>query len=308
MDNYNYDIIGDVHGHATLLKKLLKKMGYFEDNGMWRHEDRTAIFVGDFINRGPKIKETLEIIKGMVDGGSARAIIGNHEYLAVLYHIKDSHGLFLSRHISGNRDQLRKTLLQFSSFDKEWKKYLKWFRKLPLFLDLGKIRIAHAYWNDNDINFLKENLPEKKLTKAYLRTIHENKQEAASLIYRLLKGLEFKCPNDLIIKGDNGNIRKLFRMNWWESPEGKTFRELSFGNKFMLPEYTVPKEIAPSFSPYSDNEPIVFIGHYCLPQGASILQSNICCVDSCVGSFKKLSAYRYSGEKVLNANNFVFSD
>jgi hypothetical protein len=305
MNTHNYDIIGDVHGYATLLKKLLKKMGYFEEDGIWRHEKRTAIFVGDFINRGPEIRETLEIIKGMVDNGSALAILGNHEYTAILYHIKDSHGLYLNRHISGNRSILHKTLSQFKSNEKEWDKYLKWFRKLPLFLDLGKIRIAHAYWNDSDIEYLKENLPEEKLTKKFLREAHENGQEAASHIYKLLKGLEFRCPKDFIIKGSKGNIRKVFKMNWWESPEGKTFRDLSFGNKFILPAYTVPKEIAPSFPSYPEDKPIVFIGHYCLADGASILQSNICCVDSGVGSSGKLSAYRYSGETMVNKSNFI---
>jgi len=308
MDNYNYDIIGDVHGYATLLKKLLTKMDYFEKDGIWKHKSRKAIFIGDYINRGPEIRETLEIVRNMVDNGTALAIIGNHEYHAILYHIKDSQGLYLSRHIAGNRNLLRKTLVQFNKYMDEWAEYLKWLRKLPLFLDLGRIRIAHAYWNENDINYLKEKLPKKKLTKKFLRLIHENGKDEASHIYNLLIGLEFHCPDDLIIKGNNGNVRKIFRMNWWESPEGKTFRNLSFGNKFMLPEYTVPKEIAPSFPPYPETEPIVFVGHYCLPQGASVLQSNICCVDSCVTSFGKLSAYRYNGELVLDEKNLVFSN
>lgn len=308
MDDFKYDIIGDVHGYASLLEKLLAKMGYTRKNGIWKHKNRIAIFTGDYINRGPEIRESLRIIKGMVDHGSAFAILGNHEYLAILYHIKDSHGLYLSRHIAGNRNQLRKTLSQFTAYPDEFNEYLKWFRELPLFIDLGKIRIAHAYWNNDDIIYLKEKLPEKRLTKKFLISIHENGNETASHIYKLLIGLEFHCPNDLLIKGDNGNLRKVFRMNWWESPEGKTFRDLSFGNKFLLPEYTVPKEIAPSFSPYPENEPIVFIGHYCLPQGASILQSNICCVDSCVGSYGKLSAYRYNGESTLSKNNLIYSD
>ncbi|NEW83956.1 MAG: hypothetical protein GZ094_16535, partial [Mariniphaga sp.] len=61
----NYDIIGDVHGFASLLKKLLKSMGYAKTNGTWQHPERTAIFIGDFINRGPEIRETIQIIRTM---------------------------------------------------------------------------------------------------------------------------------------------------------------------------------------------------------------------------------------------------
>lgn len=58
----NYDIIGDIHGHADELIRLLDKLGYKKSNGYYRHPvtERKAIFVGDFIDRGPKIRETLE--------------------------------------------------------------------------------------------------------------------------------------------------------------------------------------------------------------------------------------------------------
>ena len=44
-----YDIIGDIHGHASRLERLLERMGYERDADSWRHPDRQAIFVGDFI-------------------------------------------------------------------------------------------------------------------------------------------------------------------------------------------------------------------------------------------------------------------
>lgn len=71
-----YDIIGDVHGQAGKLKALLRRLGYAARNGTWRHSDplRTAVFVGDYIDRGPEQVETIEIVRGMVDKGTARAI------------------------------------------------------------------------------------------------------------------------------------------------------------------------------------------------------------------------------------------
>jgi hypothetical protein len=300
-----YDIIGDVHGFASLLKKLLKTLGYAKINGIWQHPKRIAIFIGDFINRGPEIRETIQIVRQMTEAGYALTILGNHEYSAVLYHIKDSAGMYLSRHIAGNRNQIQSTLTAFNGFDPEWRDHLKWFRTLPFFIDLGDIRIVHAYWNDNDINYLRSVIPEGRLKKDFLRTIHEMQHPAAAIIYRMLKGLEYRCPQDLILKCTKGMSRKLFRMNWWESPQDKTFRGLSFGNKFILPDYTVPIQIAPSFEPYGSDQPPVFMGHYCLSQGAAIVQSNICCIDSCVVGSEQLSAYRWNGERYLTKENII---
>ena len=300
-----YDIIGDVHGFATLLKKLLKAMGYTKTDGAWKHPERTAVFIGDFINRGPEIRETLQIVRAMTEEGSAKTILGNHEYSAILYHIKDTNGMFLSRHITENRNQIQSTLTAFKGFKEEWRDYLKWLRTLPFFIDLGEIRICHAYWNDKEMQYLSEFIPPGKLKKSFLRSIHENQHPAAAIIYKTLKGLEFQCPQDLILKCSKGISRKVFRMNWWESPENKNFRQLSFGNKFILPEYTVPVEISPLFKPYGPEKPIVFIGHYCLSQGPAILQSNICCVDGCVAGSEKLSAYRWSGESELMSEHII---
>ena len=74
-----YDIIGDIHGYASILKMLLTELGYSRVDGVWRHPKRKVIFVGDFVNRGPEIRETLALVRGMVESGQALAILGNHE-------------------------------------------------------------------------------------------------------------------------------------------------------------------------------------------------------------------------------------
>lgn len=302
---YGYDIIGDIHGYASLLKQLLTDMGYKRVDGIWRHPKRKVIFVGDFINRGPEIRETLLLVRAMVESGGALAILGNHEYSSILYHIKDDNGTFMSRHIAGNRIQIQKTLTVFKNLNDEWQDHLKWMRTLPFFLDLGDIRVAHAYWNDSEIAKLEEYLPKGRLKKKFLREMHEQRPDMAGIVYKLLKGLEYKTPKDLIIKCSKGLSRKVFTLNWWTNPENKTFRQLYFGSKFVLPEYTFPVELAPSYEPYDPSLPIVFFGHYCLPGGAEIVQQNICCVDSCVDTTGKLSAYRWSGEKQLMPENLV---
>ncbi len=54
------DFIGDIHGHAEKLEDLLLKQGHAKHYGAYPHTDRKVLFVGDFIDRGPNIRETLK--------------------------------------------------------------------------------------------------------------------------------------------------------------------------------------------------------------------------------------------------------
>ncbi|KAI3608388.1 hypothetical protein D8I24_1226 [Cupriavidus necator H850] len=85
----SYDIIGDVHGQAGKLRALLQRLGYQERSRVWQHPDRTAIFVGDFIDPGPHQLETISIVSRMVDDGHTPAVMGNHEFNAIAWYLKD---------------------------------------------------------------------------------------------------------------------------------------------------------------------------------------------------------------------------
>ena len=79
-----FDIIGDVHGHAALLEKLLRKLGYVKYGKTWGHPDgRIAVFTGDLINRGPEQVETVKLVRRMVRHETAYCVAGNHEYAAL---------------------------------------------------------------------------------------------------------------------------------------------------------------------------------------------------------------------------------
>jgi len=54
---------------------------------------RQVIFLGDFIGRGPKIREVLLIAKNMVNKGAALVVTGKHELDTVAYHAEDSANL-----------------------------------------------------------------------------------------------------------------------------------------------------------------------------------------------------------------------
>ncbi|WP_430810946.1 MULTISPECIES: metallophosphoesterase [unclassified Carboxylicivirga] len=305
-DEHFYDIIGDVHGHHLKLQHLLIKLGYSLLNGVWTHAYRTAVFVGDFIDRGPNSRGVINAIRDMVNAGTALAILGNHEVNAIFYFTKDDKGRPLRLPGNSNARLLNKFEQEYHGNTEALKKDIKWLRTLPLFLELNGIRVVHAYWNDAHIDKLRNLHRKGKLKKRTLKKLRDTDTALGRAFAETIKGVELKMPRDLVIKDADNIKRDSFRVKWWCAPTGKTFKELSYGNKFELPDYTVPTEIMSDYAVYPKEAPLVFVGHYCMGRGPLIPTSNVCCVDACVTGTGRLAAYRYNGEKEPSADHFVF--
>ena len=102
-----YDIIGDIHGRSDTLESLLDELGYVRDvGGVYRHPERRSIFLGDFIDRGPHQRESIWIVRAMIDADAAQSVIGNHEYSPIAYATPDEKtGGFLRANSEKNRRQ-----------------------------------------------------------------------------------------------------------------------------------------------------------------------------------------------------------
>lgn len=302
-----YDIIGDVHGYANELIHLLQLMGYSNETGTWSHSFRKAIFVGDFINRGPESRKVISIIRGMVDNGVAHAILGNHEMNAIMYftHRNDDTPIRIPN--ASAQKLLQSFALEYHEDEDALIRDVKWMRTLPLFLELDNFRVVHAYWSNANIKVLRELNNQRKWKKSFLREVVKKSSPYYKAFNETLKGIEFCLPNDLVIKDTNNMRRNSFRIKWWIRPEGQTFKSLCYESKFKLPDYTIPSQLIKPMEIYSPHAPIIFIGHYCMGNGPFIPAPNICCVDACVANGGRLAAYRWNGEEALNEAKFVFT-
>ena len=301
-----YDFIGDIHGHADELEALLKKLGYDNQKGFFSHPNRKVIFVGDYIDRGPKIRETLGLVKAMVDQDQAVALLGNHELNAILFYLKHQHGGHLREHSIKNILQHADTLQQFQNRQQEYEDYIAWFITLPLFLETADFRAVHACWDDSNIAYLSNFLDHGRLTLEAIEASCSTDSRLFQALEETLKGKELKMPEGITFSDKDGNERRELRIKWWDNPAGTTWKNYSVEH---LADPLLDQEIDPenqlNLTHYSLGEKPVFFGHYWLQGIPSLYRHNVCCLDYSVAKGGALVAYRWDGEQDLQAAKLV---
>lgn len=301
-----YDLIGDVHGHALTLIALLEKLGYTEKNNIYSHPDRKIIFVGDLIDRGSQIRKTLQVVKSMVETGNALSVMGNHEFNAICYHTRGKTKNFLRPHSKKNVEQHSKTLNEFHENYDELLYYINWFKTLPVFLELPEIRVVHACWDFKMIDYLKEILPDYKMTSDFMENAVKKETLQFLAIENILKGKEVPLPEGYFYIDKDGNKRHKIRIKWWIKRRDYSYRNLIVNEPANIPDVKVKKKDLAGWEPYPKTAKPVFFGHYWKRGIPKILSDNVCCLDYSIAKNHKLVAYRWSGEEKLSNNNFIW--
>jgi len=307
MPTVDYDIFGDIHGCNLTLEALLQKLGYQLVDGHYAHPQRQAIFLGDFIDRGPGQKEVIDLVKGMMEAGSAHAVMGNHELNAIAYYTQNPlTGDFLRPHTEKNRLQHEVFLDVFERDEVEWKKAIDWFKTLPLWLDLGEIRCIHACWDDIFIEKIKKSQNDSNLLGSnLLNNGFEQGNWEFEALETLLKGKEIPLPTGHHFFDKQGIKRHNMRVRWWDST-ATNYRAAYLGPENARTHIPDDDIIGDHLVDYGHSMPPVFIGHYWLEGNPEPLAGNIACLDYSVAKpGGKLTVYRWSGEKVLRTENFV---
>lgn len=312
-----YDVIGDVHGCATELTELLARLSYRQDqsSGAYAHPTRQAIFVGDLVDRGPAQLEVLRTVKSMVDGGTAQIVMGNHEFNAIAYDTPAADGKFLRPHSEKNANQHDAFLKQVDEQTRA--AFLEWFLTMPLWLDLGDIRIVHACWHEPSMRVVEEVLGSNRFTSRdeFVRatTKGDSLYEAIEV---LLKGPEIDLAKHglqpYFDKGGHG--RSSARVAWWND-DATTLRDLAvmgtnfktFASEPYPPLPDVEVEAGEQSYSYRGDVP-VFYGHYWRegrPARGVDFTERTACVDFSAIKSGALAAYRWSGEREIREENYV---
>ena len=267
------------------------------------------MFIGDLIDRGTEQVETLQIARAMVDAGTALIVLGNHEFNAVAWATKDDHGEWCRRHSSKNLHQHEDFLREVGDGSRAHGEWVSWFRTIPLWLDLGGLRVVHACWHEPSMAMLAPHLtPAQSLTDAVVRAPRGTPLYDAVEI--LLKGPEIPLGEGRSYVDKDDNPRTRARYRWWdpaattlrlgaEIPGGATTAD---GEPFPdLPDDPLDVDALPR---YTGDVPVIH-GHYWRTGRPHISSPTIACVDYSAGKGGDLVAYRWSGETVLRDDHFV---
>lgn len=303
-----HDVIGDIHGECDKLTALLSRMGYAESGGLWRHPSRTAVFVGDLIDRGPKQLETVDLVQRMVVAGAARCVMGNHEFNAIAWATPDPErpGHFLrDHHKPGNRKQ-HAAFLEAVEGTSRHPEIIAWFRTLPLWLDLGPLRIVHACWDEASMQVLRPVLGAgDTLTDAAVLRGSRPGDPVFEAIEVVLKGPEIDLPAGVEFTDQSGKLRKAVRVRWWQS-DLSTYRQAAIGpagDSEMIPDGPLPGRLR---RPDTAGPPVLF-GHYWFSGTPSVISSRFACLDYSVARQGPLVAYRWDGETELADDKLIWA-
>jgi protein phosphatase len=136
-----FDIIGDVHGCFDEIVELLRQLGHAVDESTFTvqpQNNRKVVFVGDLVDRGPKVPQVLKLVMNSVAAGTALCVPGNHDMKLMRKlrgrEVQIAHGLAESlAQLANETEQFRTSVADF--IDDLVSHYV---------LDDGKLVVAHA--------------------------------------------------------------------------------------------------------------------------------------------------------------------
>ena len=298
LDKHNqYDIIGDIHGHYDELVSLLKNLGYSFQNGIWKNGDRIPVFVGDYIDRGPKILETLKLVRDLTESGNGIALMGNHEYNFICMHNHDSYGKPFRKRHEDNLKNIKDTLNALSNGN-DLEIYLKWMEQLPIIAFNDSIRVVHAQWHHPSIELIL-NSSIKTLDQNGLEQVFQNEALKNALDISM-KGQEVQLPETHHFFDKDNKSRGEARLKWWNQLPSNKMDDAFASLPEDVKNDSFPIELLNSINPYLSTEAPVFFGHYWMnPSAFGLLSDNICCLDFSVAKGGNVGGYMFDGEREL---------
>jgi len=243
----------------------------------------------------------VELVRAMVEAGAAHCILGNHEFNAIAWITEDLDlpGEFLRRHGKpGNRAQ-HLAFLQEVEGTPQHHQIITWFKTLPLWLDLGGVRVVHACWHEESMEVLRPLLgPNNTLTNEVIVLGSRKHHPVFEAIEIVCKGPEVSLPAGISFQDKEGKIRDEVRVRWWEE-DLSTYRKAAIGppgDMEMIPDLPMPV----GWKGHAYAGPPVIFGHYWFSGKPKVISTRFACLDYSVAKGGPLVAYRWDGEGELN--------
>jgi hypothetical protein len=305
----SYDIIGDVHGFAAPLEKLLVKMGYAETNGVYTHPHGNKVcFLGDLVDRGPDQKRVIEIVRNMMDAGHAECIMGNHEFNAICYATQTAGGAYIRKHSDKNFKQHEAFLKDYPLGSASHGEIIDWFKTLPVFLERDGFAAIHACWDEPHLQMLKPALNQRNcLTDDAFMQYADKTSNVYKAVEYLMKGPELELPQGVSYMAEDGSERSVARIKWWADKNDDTSERLFIRTKDLGKDTKAAingLSITDDFNAHAQDKP-VFVGHYWMSGAPALLSTTLACLDySAIHSGIQVG-YRYQGERRLKLENFI---
>lgn len=299
-----YDIVGDIHAQADRLRDLLRELGY-GDPGFTHPQGRRIIFVGDYINRGPQNKETIEIVQKIVERGGV-ALMGNHEFKAICYSKPGIHG-HIRPHTLKNAAEHAGFLEEYPYGSDAYIRVMRWFETLPIYTRTPHFSVVHACWNQASIDVCNSYIRAKDGTleaKAYAAYDTENATAFSLALDVLLKGPRYKLPRGVNYLDSQGHPSKEARIFWWRdksSPVGRLIDKEALVEEFLSEANKRQIQRLRNDFNYSSKN-IVFMGHYNIDSEVGLESAKVACLN-----YKgRVMAYRWNeGDRALFADRLV---
>ena len=232
----------------------------------------------------------------MCDAGCALAIMGNHEYNAICFHTPHTEReRFFRSHDVKEVAQHIKTLEQFEQFPSEWDYFLEWFKSLPIFLELPELNVVHAYWKQENIDWIKQHYHGMNTEFLTASCDATDNTGAYTAIEETLKGIETDLPVGVSMMDKDGHERTRCRIKWWTPLADRIcYQDMLIPCPDSLKEKWLPEGLR--FPSYTDDKP-VFFGHYAINSYPLIENEMAVCLDFNVVHGKVLVACRLEGDK-----------
>lgn len=281
-----YDFIGDVHGKYSELTFLLLEKGYDVFGDSFYSTKRRAIFVGDFVDKGPESLKVLKLVKSMCDSGCAMAVLGNHDWNWIRFNTSNGNGGYLREHSPDNLKQNKETRMVWKNApESEKKEILLWLSKLPFWIKTASFGVIHACWDEKKMDKLQHEYNVVSFDDYHKILIKEGSnsekiKQIDKAIDCILCGPEIPLPDDISFIDDSGKIRTKVRLKWWALDKTLNLEEAivkaeDWFEIGKLKHLTQPKNIFER----KKNQPSIFFGHYALKKMEHNKMQNFYCLD-----------------------------